>query len=93
MDFQYTETQLLIQDTAQKFADEKLAPGAVERDEKEIFPREEVKEMASEFGVFQVFGVYFLYEQVEVSESVLQCPVVIFFAFIRYCSLDDVNQN
>ena len=46
MDFQYTETQLLIQETAQKFADEKLAPGAVERDEKEIFPREEVKEMA-----------------------------------------------
>jgi alkylation response protein AidB-like acyl-CoA dehydrogenase len=46
MDFQLTETQLLIQETARKFADERLAPGAIERDEKEIFPRDEVKEMA-----------------------------------------------
>jgi alkylation response protein AidB-like acyl-CoA dehydrogenase len=46
MDFQFTETQLLIQETARKFADEKLARGAMERDEKQVFPHDEVKEMA-----------------------------------------------
>lgn len=45
MNFEYTETQKLIRETARKFAEERLAPDAVERDEKEIFPHQAVKEL------------------------------------------------
>ena len=45
MNFQLTEEQILIQKTARAFADNELAPGAVERDDKKIFPREGVKQM------------------------------------------------
>lgn len=45
MDFQFSETHELIRETARHFADQKIAPGSIERDEKEIFPRDLVKEM------------------------------------------------
>jgi alkylation response protein AidB-like acyl-CoA dehydrogenase len=45
MNFQFNETQLLIQETARKFAEERLAPSAIERDEKELFPYDAVREM------------------------------------------------
>ena len=45
MDFSYSETQLMIRETARKFAEEKLAPSAVERDEKEEFPHQAVKDL------------------------------------------------
>jgi alkylation response protein AidB-like acyl-CoA dehydrogenase len=45
MNFELNETHLMIRDTARKFAEEKLAPSADERDEKEIFPAEAVREM------------------------------------------------
>jgi alkylation response protein AidB-like acyl-CoA dehydrogenase len=45
MDFTFSETQILIRDTARKFAEEALAPSADERDEKEIFPYDAVKAM------------------------------------------------
>lgn len=45
MNFEFNETQLMIRDTARKFAEEKLAPSCDERDEKELFPYEAVKEM------------------------------------------------
>ncbi|MBI4811304.1 MAG: acyl-CoA dehydrogenase [Ignavibacteriales bacterium] len=43
MNFDYTETQLMIKETARKFAEDELAPSAAERDEKEEFPFEAVK--------------------------------------------------
>ncbi len=46
MNFQFTEEQLMIKETARKFAVEELAPKASERDEKEEFPHEEVKKLA-----------------------------------------------
>ena len=46
MNFQLTEEQILIQKTARAFADNELAPGVVERDEKKIFPKEGIKQMA-----------------------------------------------
>jgi len=46
MDFQFSETQELIRETARKFADERLALTAIERDEKAEFPHDLVKEMA-----------------------------------------------
>jgi alkylation response protein AidB-like acyl-CoA dehydrogenase len=45
MDFTLNETHLMIRDTARKFAGEKLAPGTIERDEKEEFPVEAVREL------------------------------------------------
>ncbi len=46
MNFELNETHAMIRETARKFAEEKLAPSADERDEKELFPAEAVKEMA-----------------------------------------------
>jgi alkylation response protein AidB-like acyl-CoA dehydrogenase len=45
MNFNFSETQLMIKELAKKFANEVLAPGASERDEKEEFPTEAVKQM------------------------------------------------
>lgn len=45
MNFDYTETHELIRETARKFAEEKLAPSSIERDEMEVFPYEAVKEL------------------------------------------------
>jgi alkylation response protein AidB-like acyl-CoA dehydrogenase len=45
MNFQYTDTHLMIRDTARKFAQDELAPTVLERDEKEQFPYEAVKKM------------------------------------------------
>ncbi len=45
MDFSFSETHLLIQETARKFAHDRVAPGAVERDEHSVFPHDLVKEL------------------------------------------------
>jgi alkylation response protein AidB-like acyl-CoA dehydrogenase len=45
MDFQYSETHLMIRDTARQFAQDELAPTVLERDEKEEFPYAAVKKM------------------------------------------------
>ena len=45
MNYELTETQLMIRDTARQFALEELAPTADERDEKEEFPTKAVKKM------------------------------------------------
>jgi alkylation response protein AidB-like acyl-CoA dehydrogenase len=45
MDFSLNETHTMIRDTARKFADERIAPGTIDRDEKEEFPREIVREL------------------------------------------------
>jgi alkylation response protein AidB-like acyl-CoA dehydrogenase len=45
MNFDFTETQLMIRETAKRFAEEELAASAAERDEKEEFPHEAVKKL------------------------------------------------
>ncbi len=45
MEFSFSETQQLIRETARKFAEEQLAPGTIERDEKEQFPQDAVRAM------------------------------------------------
>jgi alkylation response protein AidB-like acyl-CoA dehydrogenase len=45
MTFEFNETQLMIQETARKFAQDVLAPDAAARDEREEFPSEAVKEL------------------------------------------------
>jgi len=45
MNFELTETQQLIRETSRKFAVERVAPTSIERDEKEEFPHDLVKEL------------------------------------------------
>lgn len=45
MNFDFTETQQMIRETARKFAQEELAPSSIERDEKEEFPTEAVRKL------------------------------------------------
>lgn len=45
MDFNFSEEQLAVRDAAREFAEIELAPGVIERDEKEIFPAEQVRKM------------------------------------------------
>jgi alkylation response protein AidB-like acyl-CoA dehydrogenase len=45
MNFEFSESQLAIRDTAKQFAEEVLAPEAAVRDEREEFPREAVKKL------------------------------------------------
>jgi len=46
MNFKLSEEQELIKETARSFAKNELAPGAIERDEKKIWPKEAIKKMA-----------------------------------------------
>jgi len=45
MNFEFTEDQKMIQQTAREFAQEEIAPSSVERDKHEEFPKEIVKKM------------------------------------------------
>lgn len=45
MDFKLTEEHIMIRDAARDFAKNELLPGVIERDEKQEFPREQVKKM------------------------------------------------
>ena len=47
MNFQLSEEQKLIQKTAKEFANIELAPGAIERDEKKLWPKEAIHKMAN----------------------------------------------
>lgn len=46
MKFEFTEEHLMIQKAARDFAQNDLKPGVIERDEKMLYPTEEVKKMA-----------------------------------------------
>ena len=45
MNFEFNETQLMIKETARKFAEDELLPTVLERDEKEEFPLEAMKKL------------------------------------------------
>ena len=45
MDFSLTEEQLMVQQAARNFAQNELLPGVIERDDKQIFPAEQIKKM------------------------------------------------
>lgn len=45
MNFELTEEHLAVQQAAREFAQTELLPGVIERDEKQIFPKEQIKKM------------------------------------------------
>ncbi len=46
MDFQLSEEHIAVRDAARDFAQNVLKPGVIERDEKQQFPKEEIKQLA-----------------------------------------------
>ncbi|MGY0614380.1 acyl-CoA dehydrogenase family protein [Vibrio sp. FJH11] len=54
MDFELNEDQRAFSDTAQQFAEERLAPMAAEWDEKQIFPKDVLRE-AGELGFLSLY--------------------------------------
>lgn len=46
MDFTLSEEHLMIRDAARDFAQNQLLPGVIERDDKQEFPKEQIKKMA-----------------------------------------------
>ncbi len=49
MDFQLSEEHIAVRDAARDFAQNVLKPGVIDRDEKQLFPTEEIKQL-SELG-------------------------------------------
>lgn len=47
MNIEFNETHKMIRETAREFANNELAESADERDEKEIFPTDAVKNLAN----------------------------------------------
>ena len=45
MNFEFSEEQLAVRDAARDFAQNVLKPGVIERDENQIFPAEEIKQL------------------------------------------------
>ncbi len=45
MNFNFTEEQLAVRDAARDFAEKELLPGVIERDDKQQFPAEQVKQL------------------------------------------------
>ena len=47
MDFKLTEEQLMIQKAAREFAQQQCLPGVIERDEKQMVAKTQLKELAN----------------------------------------------
>ncbi|MFZ9847649.1 MAG: acyl-CoA dehydrogenase family protein, partial [Flavobacteriales bacterium] len=45
MDFDLTEEHKMIQQAARDFANNELLPGVIDRDEKQEFPKEQIKKL------------------------------------------------
>ena len=46
MNFELTEEQILIRETAKEFTNTHLLPGVIERDESQQFPKDQIKKLA-----------------------------------------------
>lgn len=78
MTFELNETQLMIQETARKFAVDELAPTVIERDEKEEFPFEAIQKLGElgfmgmmvppEFGGTGLDAVSYVLALIEISK-------------------------
>jgi alkylation response protein AidB-like acyl-CoA dehydrogenase len=86
MNFDYSETQLMIRDTARRFAQDELAATAIERDEKEEFPYDAVKKLGElgfmgmmvpeEYGGSGLDTVSYVLAMEEISKVDASCGVI-----------------
>src|SRR3954469_2463258 len=84
--FNYTEEHLMIQKAARDFANDVLKPGVIERDEKQLFPKEEIKQMGelgflgmmvdSKYGGGGMDCVSYVLAMEEISKIDASCSVV-----------------
>ncbi|MBI5475920.1 MAG: acyl-CoA dehydrogenase [Ignavibacteriales bacterium] len=86
MQFDFNETHLMIKETAKKFADEVLAASAAERDEKELFPFQEVKQLGElgfmgmmvpeQYGGAGLDTISYVLAMEEISRADASCGVI-----------------
>jgi alkylation response protein AidB-like acyl-CoA dehydrogenase len=84
--FALTETQAMIRDTARSFAEEQLAPGAIERDELSTFPADQVRALGElgfmgmmvpeEWGGAGLDTVSYALAEAEISRVDASCGVI-----------------
>lgn len=86
MNFEYTETHQLIRETARSFANERVGKDSIERDEKEEFPCQLVKEMGElgfmgmmvpeEWGGAGLDTISYVIAMEEISRADASCGVI-----------------
>ncbi|MEQ9261538.1 MAG: acyl-CoA dehydrogenase [Owenweeksia sp.] len=86
MKFQLTEEHLMIQQAARDFAQNELLPGVIERDDKQQFPKEQVKQMGElgflgmmvspEYGGSGLDTVSYVLAMEEISKVDASCSVI-----------------
>jgi alkylation response protein AidB-like acyl-CoA dehydrogenase len=86
MQFQLTEEHLMIQQAAREFAQNECKPGVIERDEKQLFPAEQVKKMAElgflgmmvdpKYGGGGMDAISYVLAMEEISKVDASCSVV-----------------
>ena len=86
MNFDLTEEHKMIRDAARDFAKNELLPGVIERDENQIFPKEQVKKLADlgflgmmvspEYGGGGMDTVSYVLAMEEISKVDASCGVI-----------------
>lgn len=86
MNFDLTEEQIMIRDAARDFAHTQLLPGVIERDDKQEYPKEQVKKMAElgflgmmvspEYGGGGMDAVAYALAMEEISKVDASCSVI-----------------
>lgn len=86
MNFELNETHRMIRDTAKQFAMDVLSPTADERDDKEIFPTEEIKQLGElgfmgmmipeEYGGANLDSLSYVIAMEEISRVDASCGVI-----------------
>jgi alkylation response protein AidB-like acyl-CoA dehydrogenase len=87
MNFELTEEQIAVRDAAREFAQTKLLPGVIERDENQTFPAEQIKELGElgflgmmvdpKYGGSGMDAVSYVLAMEELSKVDASCSVVV----------------
>ena len=87
MNFELTEEQIAVRDAAREFAQTKLLPGVIERDENQTFPVEQIKELGElgflgmmvdpKYGGSGMDAVSYVLAMEELSKVDASCSVVV----------------
>ncbi len=95
MDFQLTEEQIAVRDAARDFAQNVLKPGVIERDEKQQFPADEIKQLGElgflgmmvdpKYGGGGMDAVSYVLAMEEISKVDASCSVVMSVNNSLYC--------
>jgi alkylation response protein AidB-like acyl-CoA dehydrogenase len=86
MNFEMTEEHKMIRDAARDFAQNELLPGVIERDEKQLFPSEQIKKLGElgflgmmvdpKYGGAGMDAISYVFAMEEISKVDASCSVV-----------------